>query len=245
MTGYDSEGDTELFGVLKKLNLTETRNCFHYYKSHHVTHAEKLVYSSGFKDALVFVGDGRNSSYTLENGQNAYETLSVYLSKQPFSFECKYKKLLSPSEGENKIVLHNSIPLSLNSKTIFEVSSYDSLCPLYTRVSGYIGFDNDNEGKTMGLRAYGGGDGIGKAVISPRFILKYDLNNKYQIRAEPKIVAFEVQRIFENTFKEILNKFKDLNKNIILTGGGALNILNNHKVLKYLDTGFMLILCVR
>ena len=111
MTGYDSEGDTELFGVLKKLNLTETRNCFHYYKSHHVTHAAKALYSSGFKDALVFVYDGRGSSYTLENGQNAYETLSVYLAKQPFSFECKYKKLLSPSEGENKKVLHNSITI--------------------------------------------------------------------------------------------------------------------------------------
>ena len=30
--------------------------------------------------------DGRGSNYTLENGQNAYETLSVYLAKQPFSF---------------------------------------------------------------------------------------------------------------------------------------------------------------
>jgi len=236
MTGYDSEGDTELFGVLKKLNLTETRNCFHYYKSHHVTHAAKALYSSGFKDALIFVYDGRGSSYTLENGQNAYETLSVYLAKQPFSFDCKYKKLLSPPGGENKKILHNSEPLSLSSKTIFEVSSYDSLCPLYTHVSGHIGFDNDNEGKTMGLRAYGGGDGIVKNLLYKKdlFHTQYDLNNKYQIRAEPKIIAFEVQRIFENTFKEVLNKFKDLNKNIILTGGGALNILNNYKVLKYI-----------
>ena len=88
----------------------------------------------------------------------------------------------------------------------------------------------------MGLRAYGGGDGIVKNMLYKKdlFHTQYDLNNKYQIRAEPKIVAFEVQRIFENTFKEILNKFKDLNKNIILTGGGALNILNNYKVLKYI-----------
>ena len=67
MTGYDTEGDTELFGVLKKLSLVETGNCFHYYKSHHITHAAKALYSSGFKDALIFVYDGRGSNYTLEN----------------------------------------------------------------------------------------------------------------------------------------------------------------------------------
>jgi len=236
MTGYDTDGNTELYGLLKKLGIAETYNCFHYYKSHHISHAAKALYSSGFKDALIFVYDGRGSSYTLENGQSAYETLSVYLAKQPFSFDCKYKKLLSPSKGENKKILHDSKPLSLNSKTIFEVSSYDSLCPLYTEVSDYIGFGNNNEGKTMGLRAYGGGSGLVKNILYKKdlFHTRYNLNNKYEIPQNFKVLAFEVQRIFQNTFKEVLDKFKHLNKNIILTGGGALNILNNYKVLKYI-----------
>jgi carbamoyltransferase len=247
MTGYDTEGDFQLFSVLKKLGLVERHDyCYHYFKSHHITHAAKALYSSGFKEALVFVYDGRGSSYMLENGHSAYETLSVYLAKQPFSFDCKYKKLLSSAQGENKKVLYNlepfsydfktTDPLSLNSKTIFEVSSYDSLCPLYTHVSGYIGFNNDNEGKTMGLKAYGGGNAIVKNIFYKKdlFHTEYDLNNKYKLEEEPKILAFEAQRIFENTFKKVLDTYKNLNKNIILTGGGALNILNNYKVQKHI-----------
>lgn len=251
LTGYDTTNDFELFGVLEKLKIIESyKNCFHFYKTHHLIHAAKALYSSGFNDALIFVFDGRGSSFILENGYKAFETLSVYQAKQPFNFNCVYKKLLTYPEGENKKVLYENElipvllknkPVSLNEKTIFEVTSQDLLCPLYSRVTKKIGYEVGEEGKTMGLKAYGNSDSIIEETLLSKdlftedncYNLELGLNKKYfKGNEDNKKIAFETQKIFEKTFNDILQKFKHLNKNIILTGGGALNILNNYQVLK-------------
>ena len=254
ITGYDNENNFELFGVLKKLKIVNKySDCFHFYKSHHLIHAAKALYSSGFTDALIFVFDGRGSTFLLENGYTAFETLSVFEASQPYNFNCVYKKLLSCKDGENKKVLYENEfssnliktkPLSLNEKTLFEVSSQDLLCPLYSRVTQKIGFNPNEEGKTMGLKAYGGGNLIVNNILLMKdlffennpYVLKKSLNEKYikdfKTMDDKKMLAFETQRIFEEKFNEILEKFKHLNRNIILTGGGSLNILNNYKVLR-------------
>ena len=74
VTGYDyNESDELIAFYLKYLGLINDLNqVCSFYKSHHLLHAAKAFYNSGYEDAFVFVVDGRGSSFNLTNGKNAY-----------------------------------------------------------------------------------------------------------------------------------------------------------------------------
>ena len=85
LTGYNRDGLDFIGGYLKKIGLIDNieNQTFSFYKDHHLIHSAKAFYNSDFNDALVFVVDGRGSSYNLSNGELAYETTSVYYLKKP------------------------------------------------------------------------------------------------------------------------------------------------------------------
>ena len=80
VTSYDGGHNAgPIKDYLLRLNLIKhDQLVFYTHKGHHLTHATKAYFSSGFKDALIFVVDGRGSNYNLSNGAAAYETVSVY-----------------------------------------------------------------------------------------------------------------------------------------------------------------------
>ncbi len=64
------------------------------------------------------------------------------------------------------------------------------------------------------------------------FTNNYNINSKYKIDNKEDL-AFETQKYFEDKFCDLINTYKNINKNIIITGGTGLNVVNNYKLKKY------------
>ncbi len=104
---------------------------------------------------------------------------------------------------------------------------------MYTSVSNYLGWP-DEEGKLMGLSAYGKPNLKLRNNMSEDdfFTNNYNINSKYKIDNKEDL-AFETQKYFEDKFCDLINTYKNINKNIIITGGTGLNVVNNYKLKKY------------
>lgn len=267
LTGYNTYDNHIVYSYLKKINLIDNvyEQGFHYWKSHHLIHAAKAFYTSKMDKALIIVADGRGSTYQLDNGENAYETLSVYNAIKPFEFYCIYKKLFSSKLGNERNVLYENqyhffnkvSPLSLNNGTIFEVSNQEYLGSFYAKISSHLNFELQ-EGKLMGLQAYGKNNKKIKTDLENNDFFKYkykyelDYNiginlEKYNylyynknvhknFKQEHLDLAFETQKKFEQEFLNLIETHIGSYKNIILTGGAALNVVNNYKIKKNLPT---------
>ncbi|MBB6729982.1 carbamoyltransferase [Cohnella zeiphila] len=102
--------------------------------NHHLAHAASAFYPSDFEEAAILVVDGSGSLIDPEQGLN--ETVTFYC-------------------GENA----NIRELRKDAGKAVQVSPYpkvqDSVGGLYTTVTEALGFKRFDEGKTMGLAAYG------------------------------------------------------------------------------------------
>lgn len=265
ITGYDTDSSIVSIGsYLKFLNLIhDIKNQVHsFYKSHHLLHAFKAFYDSGFKDAIVFVVDGRGSSYNLTNGSTGYETSSVYYFNENF-YKCIYKKIYTNQKNINNLKInmyyegnapHKIIPLSFDKKTKIEITNKMDVGHFYRAVSRHFNF-NDEGGKLMGLSAYGKNNrNLEKIINSKDFFIK-NSNDKFNlfepiyinIKKYPQLVlnknndknlnnlAFLTQKTFETNYRNLIKKNlnNDFSKNLILTGGTALNVVNNFKIKNY------------
>lgn len=235
-TSYDPiDSHSFVSDYLLRLELIDRHDLvFYLYHSHHLMHATKAYFSSGFKDATIFVVDGRGSKYNLSNGHTGYETTTVFSLKYPQEFNTIYKVIYS-EHNKNKnadIFLEKNVP-SINKNTKFKITSSFDLGHFYSAVSNYFGWINE-EGKLMGLSAYG------KPNLKLRnnmletdfFVNNFNINSKYKIDSKEDL-AFETQKYFEDRFFDLINTYKDVNKNIIITGGTGLNVVNNYKLKKY------------
>lgn len=264
LTGYDADSLDLIGTYLKKINLINNieNQIFSFFKSHHLIHAAKSFYSSGFENALIFVVDGRGSEYNLSNGELAYETTSVYFFEKPNFFKCLYKKLFTNSFLTKEVfvkldVEHNihyyEKPISLDKDTKIEIQNYNDIGHFYTFVSEHFGFKNE-EGKLMGLSAYGNYDEKFTNILNQEDFFINDIKNKnhgkivnvkkyqeFNMHPQNKKnilnFSFATQHKFEIDYLKLLNYFlKKYNfKNIILTGGTALNVVNNFKIKKHLS----------
>jgi len=225
VTGYDTDSSLEtIYSYLKyKVNLIDDikSQTFSFYKSHHLIHAAKAYFNSGFNKAIVVIVDGRGSSYNLANGYLGYETTSVF-HVEDNNFKCIYKRIFTNSDIKENIqvcykqehtIFYDIDPLSLNKHTIFDIKNIDDIGSSYAKVSTSYGFEHE-EGKLMGLSAYG----------------KTDIYPKEYINT-----CYEAQNKFEQDYLRLINK-QDFNfsNNLILSGGTALNVVNNYKLKKKL-----------
>jgi len=235
-TGYDPiYSATFVYNYLLRLELIEKNNLTNYlYHSHHLMHASKSYFSSGFKDALIIVVDGRGSQYNLSNGHTGYETTSVYSIQYPNEFNALFKIIYSEKNKEDNVnvVFENYLP-TITKNTLFKITSQHDLGHLYSAVSNYFNWLNE-EGKLMGLSAYGKSNKYIKELILKKDFTtpKHNINNKYKI-CNDKDLAFETQNYFEKEFMNLINRFKDISTNIIITGGTGLNVVNNFKIKKH------------
>jgi len=208
---------------------------------HHYLHTKTSYCHSGFDDAVVLVIDGAGSTYTFGK-----ENLSVYQASGN-NIHPIYKSMIGNGE------LIDNAPDFVDKKTNIGAGF------VYTAVTEWLGFDVLEAGKTMGLSAYGKCDenvpeilsienhGNNSCTLSPDTF--NNSNSEYtdvasigscsaniEIEGNRENVAHRVQKDFEkyliHTCKKALSMTKS--KNLVLTGGCALNCVANYKLLKAL-----------
>lgn len=242
-TGYDYTGCELIKSYLDYIKINY-KTFFHYYKSHHLIHSILSFFNSGFNEAIVFVVDGRGSFYNLNDGSLGYETTSIYKIKKPLEIKCIYKKIFTYSEKATNVNFNYEIPniekinpFGIDENTKFELTNQHDLGHFYSLISDHLQFTSE-EGKLMGLSAYGKfNEKIFKDINSKDFTkkekinlekynyLKIDKNNKNNL----KDLAYHTQLKFENDYESLIKKYTS-KENIILTGGTALNVVNNEKI---------------
>jgi len=192
---------------------------------HHIAHAYKAFNDSGFDDALVVVSDGRGSSYGKEEA--IYETTTVFYMVKNKNPVILYKKLHS----EN-INLYNRDSLKFD--FLYDISNKLYAGHLYIKATINLGFGEEDCGKLMGLSAYGKANEKYKDKIYTIEELK-EIKVPEEDRAD---FAYAIQNTFEQHYInniDIGRVLKPECKNIVLTGGAALNVVANYKVKKLLN----------
>ena len=211
------------------------------HEDHHYLHAKTSYSHSGFDDAIVLVIDGAGSTYTFGK-----ENLSVYQASGN-NINPIYKSVIGNGE------LIDNAPDFVDKKTNIGAGF------VYTAVTEWLGFDILEAGKTMGLSAYGKDDDNISEILSIEdhgnnsCTLSSDTFNNsnfeytdvasigscsanIEIEGNRENVAYRVQKDFEKyliyTCKKALSMSKS--KNLVLTGGCALNCVANYKLLKVL-----------
>ena len=224
---------------------------------HHDLHAICAFRNSGFEDATVVVidGAGTNHWYGKEN-QSIYEVLDTttviertICGRGPC--EIDNKEVLAPKDNGLKVYnpSEEEIPECLND--IANIGAGFS----YSAVTEWLGWHGLDCGKTMGLSTYGkensnipclldpihGGNANFQPVIygtrgmtSANLLnVPNELKDNKEFRQD---LAYRIQKDYEDyliaTCERALSKSRS--KNLVLTGGCALNCVANYRLLKSL-----------
>tara|TARA_Y100000114_G_scaffold47469_1_gene43279 strand:+ start:2373 stop:3914 length:1542 start_codon:yes stop_codon:yes gene_type:complete len=180
---------------------------------HHLSHAIKAFIDSGFKEARVFVIDGRGSFW---DGVG-HEVCSIFdltrdvilcLYKQIWKFNWSNKK---PKES-----------LGIAHDTEFNITNKVHLGEFYAKISEKFGF-KDEEGKFMGYQSAGKVDYALLESI-PKFLTYEGIKKLPQTLDAAKTY----QTFFEVEIRKLVSEYE--NPNMVFTGGSFLNVINNYKL---------------
>ena len=266
VTGYNTYDAHLLYGYMHKIGLIDSvyDNAFHFYKSHHLVHAVKALYSSNMDKALIIVADGRGSNYILDNGKQGHETISVYFGSLEHGLDCFYKRLQTTREGHKAKVRANEIygfdfirdAITLRYFQDFDVDHRPVSGAFYSRMTSHLGFKPNDEGKLMGLQAYGKPNKKIENILSKDDLFVYkDKNDEHinfsvNVEEYPELyyhkklgykqihydIAYESQKQFELQIVNVLRRFIHNTKNVIITGGCGLNVVFNYVLRKSLPS---------
>lgn len=210
---------------------------------HHLYHAAAGFYNSGFDTAAILVVDGagnyvNNRHHNIIADQLLHEVETIYTMKYPNLIYCHHVNVTT-----------SIIPGSLEPFPI-------GIGMVYSSISDYLGFGTLGAGKLMGMSSYGQEDPNiksflvdGKLDSNQFYRTRYGLNFtpydyvKYEgVSSDPKNpkihnlcnLAYRVQKDFEEYMINLINQTLELTgeKNLVLTGGCALNCVANYR---YLD----------
>lgn len=233
---------SELCVNFLKKDGVKIENIFQESEEHHLYHAASAFYGSGFDDAICLVIDGWGASFPLNESLSASETTSIYYASYPANFDNLYKLLYYSDNIEFD-------GIELNIPDHYEVSHSFDVGVSYGTVTNHLGFGRENPGKTMGLSSYGVDDkslpeiGFEDTCYTDRNLLlsNRSLNEKYypQLKdldfQKKSNLAYKVQKYLEKVFlyrvKQALELKPDC-KNLVFSGGCALNILGNTLIKK-------------
>jgi predicted NodU family carbamoyl transferase len=181
-------------------------------------------------------------------GWKFLETTSIYGASYPDNFEILFKNFLRPHPPPEQYLQKSKFPYKwlkkIEDSSILSCNSNYDVGMLYGLISGHLFTDNEQCGKVMGLSGYGKPN-----KDLPEFIIKngfvdmnfafsdmcintinfpsMEHNGDFQKRAD---IAYKVQKhtedIFRMRIKDIIRIIPDV-KNIVLSGGVALNICAN------------------
>ena len=258
ISGYD-HFESEIFSIISSIQklgfkLSSTFEFVPYYKSHHLFHASKAFYSSGFDDALVVVQDGRGSYYNLNNGGIAFESTSVFSAGRDNKFDLLYRRFFTNStvSDNTQIMWDNNFtqqkidrPTYLKRQTKLEIRNDFDLGFIYEGASRSFGFD-DEGGKMLGLQSYGKHNELLPTPMDDNFVFnmdvfKFDQNYRHQGFNRFKYLAladkdscvdflFMIQKSFEKAGLHLIQTMLDQTnqKNLVISGGTALNVVANN-----------------
>lgn len=244
------EEDAFYFSSLTKKFYNKYRNIkqdLHYelYLDHHLYHAACGFYNSGFDSAALLVVDGAGN-YVNDNGKpdfKYHEVESIWGMKYP-NMGTRYHVNVVPSVIPNEYHSLQDYPIGIGM--------------IYSAISDYLGFGTLESGKIMGLSAYGSGDTNIKPFLvngkldSSQFyrtrygfnFIPYDYVNYEGYPTDPNNPKFKnicnltyrLQKDFEDYMIGLIQQTLKLTgeKNLVLTGGCALNCVANYKYLSIL-----------
>jgi carbamoyltransferase len=247
-TNLDGAIHTYYQYVNKQLKVPEIVNLSN---EHHLQHAALAFYNSGFEESLVIVAD-RNGSFI---GLNARESETVFVASYPNSFTPIYKNLWLEDSTKKPESVRDIEEKFKNYKTKIgiHVDSQQGLVKVYESATTLIGQHVLENGKTMGLAAYGEDNlnfpklfsnfGVG---IDQFFFHKnnYDMDyacysslKKHLLKTpmteknykEFANYAFQVQKQSQEAMLELITSSVTSTgiTNVCVTGGYGLNVVAN------------------
>ncbi len=215
---------------------------YEYYLQHHDFHAACGFYNSGFPRAAVLVVDGMGNP--LDDSPTMHEVETIYTLSYPQQFK-KHSVNVTPTYLDVHTVPHLCFGIGM----------------IYQSLANYFGFGDFGSGKLMGLSAYGEEDSSIESFFDgtlntdiffrSRFGLTFipydyvrypngvtrfsDIDSK-DIKQRFANLAYRVQKDFENYMITLILKTLEITgeKNLVLTGGCALNCVANYEYLKHL-----------
>jgi carbamoyltransferase len=250
------------------IKLFKTNNVFDFYSDHHLCHASLAFYNSGFDKAICVIVDRNGSSHPRSN-KTLVESESVFLAEYPYSFEEIQKNYWVVTAGIETDAIINQV--IFNDKARFpnreiKASSCYGITKVYESATTFIGQAILENGKTMGLAAYGqendqfpklflddgtpmdplfthiqARDGDSPAVINRDFIAKMTKTvtpEKHKLYAD---YAYQVQKQTQEEVAKIIKSAVDKTeiKNVCISGGYGLNVVaNGYYISKFPDVNF-------
>lgn len=248
-------GTDLIFHYLKKSGI-DIVTFDHDNAQHHLYHAASAFYGSGYDDAICLVIDGWGAQFELsqyltalddedEIGTLGSETTSIYYFTYPCEVELLYKNLyVNP-------VANSSVNYKQNEEHPMEISTGYDIGVMYGTVTDHLGFDREDSGKVMGLSSYGKPN-----LEIPELSFKdtnysdrnlFLSNRKLNTKLFPEIlyqeddfqkksdIAYKIQKHLEKVFIRRVKQALELKpdcKNLVFSGGCALNILGNSLIKK-------------
>lgn len=229
--------------------------------NHHLFHAAASYYPLGMDDAICIVVDGAGSTVTNDTtvfqDKKAVEVANATQLTEVTSFfyanddiKTLYKKFMYRS----KIITTKpglSVDRINHIRQLFpypiDLTTHPDTGQMYGTITRYIGWSTMDAGKTMGLSAYGKPNNLPPILIPGTTLTNNNLfrhDKMIDVEANPQLLspsdkvkvnmAFNVQRALEVMFLDKVEKALTLatSKNIIISGGCALNILGNSLIKK-------------
>ena len=225
---YDDVGLPELSAYIELALKKKSNVVVDLYKEHHLLHAMCGFYNSEFEEADVVVVDGLGNFVDEEN----HECATRWHVKKPTQVK----------------LLERQVSSKFGIKTDRHDYWSMGVGMAYASISDYLGFGQTESGKVMGLAPYGKEDpNIKPFVIDGRVnsklfyrtryganFIPYDyLPEKVDVRDQRFMnLAYRLQKDFEKWMTDFILKCES--KNIVLTGGCALNCVANYEYLKHL-----------
>ena len=245
-----------LKNLKKKINVYDVID---FSQEHHLQHAGLAFYNSGFKEAAVIVVDRNGSGFY----NSARESETIFHASYPHNFKTVYKNYwLYNSEAQN----HANKYRKDNPDVEVDVKSMHGIVKVYESATSLIHQHILENGKTMGLSAYGNADSnfpdlfVNGTNIPNDYYFGHELNdgenlesvyldltslrNKNFTKHNVEIYAdyaLTVQQQTQEAVCYLIQKAIDRTglKNIIITGGYGLNIVaNSYYIKKFKDINF-------
>jgi carbamoyltransferase len=233
------------------------------FDNHHRLHSAIAFYNSGFESATSVIVDSCGSGRELGTDEESglyFEVESIYDCSYSKGFNSRYKKL-GCDKGRSYHIpeCHDKL---LDEKFMLIADDGAGIGKVWDGVTDYCGFHINDAGKTMGLSAFGKendslpylfrGNTSNKDLIKSQYPHRTSLNiskdefeflndmdwsedlSKSSFRRD---MAFKVQKdTQEQVLNLIINASKmNINKNVVLSGGYALNCVSNYYYLDKLN----------
>jgi carbamoyltransferase len=216
---------------------------------HHSSHASLAYYNSGFEEALVFVIDRNGSIFFVNNYEVARESESVYIFKKNSKIKEVYKNFWTVSQiniGREEIVyelkkIYGDCEIRLN--------NFLGIVKVYEAATTLIGQDPLENGKTMGLSAYG--ELSDKKLFREEVPIAEYFNDEYPVsffkykNKSEKLITKENYHFYANMAKLVQSETQNASmnlikkyvndtgiKNVCIVGGYGLNVVANNFYIK-------------